>query len=62
MSQADVPAVWPVSTCQDAFGTPADPDQQLVPWSAEKGASTHDKLRILTSWSAPATERDDART
>ncbi|MEH0420762.1 helix-turn-helix domain-containing protein [Streptomyces sp. B21-083] len=46
----------------DAFGYVGDPDQQLVLWSAPKGTSSHDKLRILASWSAPATERHEART
>lgn len=46
----------------DAFGYAGDPDQKLALWSAEKGTSSHDKLRILASWSAPATERDEART
>jgi hypothetical protein len=39
----------------DAFAYTGDPDQQLVLWSAEPGSSSHDKLRILSSWTAPVT-------
>lgn len=42
----------------DAFAYTGDPDQQLVLWSAEKGSSSYDKLRILSSWTAPAVARD----
>jgi hypothetical protein len=37
----------------DAFTYIGDPDQQLVLWSAEPGSSSHEKLRILSSWNAP---------
>lgn len=37
----------------DAFAYAPDPDQQLVLWSAAPGSSTHDKLKILNSWTAP---------
>ncbi|MET8560994.1 hypothetical protein ABZV75_10485 [Streptomyces flaveolus] len=46
----------------DAFGYLGDPDQQFVLWSDPKGAGSHDRLPILASWSAPATERNEART
>lgn len=39
----------------DAFSYTGDPDQQLVLWSAAPGSSSHDKLRILSSWTAPRT-------
>jgi len=42
----------------DAFAYTGDPDQQLVLWSAEKGSSSYDKLRILSSWSAPVRARE----
>jgi transcriptional regulator with XRE-family HTH domain len=44
----------------DAFSYTGDPNQQLVLWSAEPGSSSHDKLRILSSWTAPDTARDTA--
>ena len=37
---------WDTLTCA------ADPDQQLITWTAEAGTATHDRLRILASWTA----------
>jgi transcriptional regulator with XRE-family HTH domain len=44
----------------DTFEYSGDPDQRLMIWSAEPGSSTHDKLRILSSWNVPATAPDAA--
>ena len=44
----------------DAFAYTGDPDQQLVLWSAEPGSSSYDKLRILSSWTAPVAAPDES--
>ncbi|MFT4199246.1 helix-turn-helix domain-containing protein [Gordonia sp. (in: high G+C Gram-positive bacteria)] len=46
------PAVGDLTLDWDNFRYAGDPDQQLVLWSAEPGSASHDKLRILASWSA----------
>jgi transcriptional regulator with XRE-family HTH domain len=33
----------------------ADPDLQLIVWTAELGTATHDRLRLLSSWAADLT-------
>ncbi|WP_413253489.1 helix-turn-helix transcriptional regulator [Streptomyces pseudovenezuelae] len=45
----------------DAFSYVGDPDQQLVMWSADQNSTSHDKLRILASWSARPAERGSDR-
>jgi transcriptional regulator with XRE-family HTH domain len=47
------PDVGDLALDWDTFRYTGDPDQQLVLWSAEPGTSSHDKLRILASLSAP---------
>ncbi|MEU2441191.1 helix-turn-helix domain-containing protein [Streptomyces rubradiris] len=34
----------------DALTCAANPDQQLITWTAEPGSASHDGLRILASW------------
>lgn len=46
------PAVGELTLDWDTFRYTGDPEQQLVLWSAEPGSTSHDKLRILASWSA----------
>ncbi|MEU3528742.1 helix-turn-helix domain-containing protein [Streptomyces sp. NPDC038707] len=36
----------------DALTCAANPDQQLIAWTAEPGSASHDGLRILASWAA----------
>ncbi|WP_427168306.1 hypothetical protein ACQF4J_43980 [Streptomyces sp. C1-1] len=33
----------------------ADPDLQIIVWTAEAGTPTHDSLRLLASWAADPT-------
>ncbi|KAF0846634.1 helix-turn-helix transcriptional regulator [Nocardia caishijiensis] len=54
------PDVGEMTLNWDTFSSSGDSEQQLVLWSAEPGTTSHEKLRILTSWSAPAPERDPA--
>ncbi|MFI9412401.1 helix-turn-helix transcriptional regulator [Nocardia gamkensis] len=54
------PDVGEMTLNWDTFSSSGDSEQQLVLWSAEPGTTSHEKLRILTSWSAPAPERDAA--
>ncbi|MFD8916057.1 helix-turn-helix domain-containing protein [Streptomyces sp. NPDC059575] len=45
----------------DALACAADPDQQLVVWTAEPGTPSHDGLRFLSSWASgdtPAVRRE----
>ncbi|WP_063063475.1 helix-turn-helix transcriptional regulator [Nocardia violaceofusca] len=44
----------------DTFRYAGDPDQQLVLWSAQPGTTSHEKLRILTSWNAPVSDTAQA--
>ncbi|WP_083896432.1 helix-turn-helix domain-containing protein [Nocardia jiangxiensis] len=46
------PDVGELTLDWDTFRYTGDPDQQLVLWSARPGTTSHEKLRILTSWSA----------
>ncbi|MCP2288835.1 helix-turn-helix domain-containing protein [Nocardia amikacinitolerans] len=52
------PAVGELTLNWDTFRDTGNTDQQLVLWSADPGTTSHEKLRILASWSAPATDRD----
>ncbi|NEW26648.1 helix-turn-helix transcriptional regulator [Nocardia cyriacigeorgica] len=52
------PEVGDLTLNWDTFRYAGDQDQQLVLWSAEPGSTSHDKLRILTSWSAPHHSRE----
>ncbi|MEU1997338.1 helix-turn-helix transcriptional regulator [Nocardia gamkensis] len=54
------PDVGEMTLNWDTFSSSGDSEQQLVLWSAEPGTTSHEKLRILTSWSAPVPERDTA--
>ncbi|MEU4596004.1 helix-turn-helix transcriptional regulator [Nocardia sp. NPDC023988] len=54
------PDVGEMTLNWDTFSSSGDSEQQLVLWSAEPGTTSHEKLRILTSWSAPVPERDPA--
>lgn len=54
------PAVGEVTLNWDTFRDTGDTEQQLVLWSADVGTTSHEKLRILGSWSAPARDRDAA--
>ncbi|MBF6339183.1 hypothetical protein IU450_25295 [Nocardia abscessus] len=47
------PEVEDLTPAWDTFRSTGDSDQQLVLWSAEAGSTSHEKLRILTSWTAP---------
>jgi transcriptional regulator with XRE-family HTH domain len=47
------PEVGDLTLAWDTFRYAGDSDQQLVLWSAEPGSTSHEKLRILTSWAAP---------
>jgi transcriptional regulator with XRE-family HTH domain len=42
----DLTLDWDTLTCA------ANPDQQLITWTAEPGSASHDGLRILASWAA----------
>lgn len=52
------PAVGDLTLNWDTFRYTGDPEQQLVLWSADPGSTSYDKLRILTSWTAPARTRE----
>ncbi|GEM29611.1 transcriptional regulator [Nocardia neocaledoniensis NBRC 108232] len=52
------PDVGEMTLNWDTFSSSGDAEQQLVLWSAEPGTTSHEKLRILMSWSAPTTDRD----
>ncbi|MEV0685586.1 helix-turn-helix transcriptional regulator [Nocardia sp. NPDC050378] len=54
------PDVGEMTLNWDTFSSSGDSEQQLVLWSAEPGTTSHEKLRILTSWSAPVTRQDPA--
>ncbi|MFD6272282.1 helix-turn-helix transcriptional regulator [Nocardia asteroides] len=54
------PDVGEMTLNWDTFSSSGDSEQQLVLWSAEPGSTSHEKLRILTSWSAAVPERDAA--
>ncbi|MEV6062824.1 helix-turn-helix domain-containing protein [Nocardia asteroides] len=54
------PDVGQMTLNWDTFSSSGDAEQQLVLWSAEPGTTSHEKLRILTSWSAPIPDRDTA--
>ncbi|WP_306361794.1 helix-turn-helix transcriptional regulator [Nocardia sp. CC227C] len=54
------PDVGEMTLNWDTFSSSGDSEQQLVLWSAEPGTTSHEKLRILTSWSAPVPRRDPA--
>jgi transcriptional regulator with XRE-family HTH domain len=55
------PDVGPLTLEWDTFRYAGDPEQQLVLWSAEPGTPSHEKLRILTSWSATTGPRPEQR-
>lgn len=42
----ELPLAWDALTCV------ADPDQQLIVWSAESDSRAHEGLRFLSSWAA----------
>ncbi|RMI28849.1 helix-turn-helix transcriptional regulator [Nocardia stercoris] len=46
------PEVGELTLDWDTFTYAGDPAQQLVLWSAEPGSASHERLRILASWSA----------
>ncbi|MET7508497.1 helix-turn-helix domain-containing protein [Streptomyces albidoflavus] len=46
----DLTLDWDTLTCA------ANPDQQLVTWTAEPGSPSHDGLRFLASWAASEAE------
>ncbi|MFF0488680.1 helix-turn-helix domain-containing protein [Nocardia sp. NPDC004068] len=50
----DHPEVGELTLDWDTFRYTGDPEQQLVLWSAQPGTPAHEKLRILSSWTAPA--------
>ncbi|MFD5179864.1 helix-turn-helix transcriptional regulator [Nocardia sp. NPDC058379] len=52
------PEVGELTLNWDTFRDTGDTDQQLVLWSADPGTSSHDKLRILMSWAAPAADTE----
>ncbi|MFD8245665.1 helix-turn-helix domain-containing protein [Nocardia sp. NPDC059691] len=52
------PAVGDLTLNWDTFRDTGDTDQQLVLWSADPGTTSHEKLRILGSWSAATPARD----
>lgn len=54
------PDVGELTLNWDTFSYSGDAEQQLVLWSADVGTTSHEKLRILTSWSAPVPDRDRA--
>ncbi|MCP2294488.1 Helix-turn-helix domain-containing protein [Nocardia amikacinitolerans] len=54
------PDVGEMTLNWDTFSSTSDSEQQLVLWSAEPGTTSHEKLRILTSWSAPVPHQDAA--
>ncbi|MEV0336581.1 helix-turn-helix transcriptional regulator [Nocardia sp. NPDC050717] len=54
------PDVGEMTLNWDTFSSSGDSEQHLVLWSAEPGTTSHEKLRILTSWSAPVPRRDPA--
>ncbi|TQM32624.1 helix-turn-helix domain-containing protein [Nocardia bhagyanarayanae] len=54
------PDVGEMTLNWDTFSSSGDSEQQLVLWSADPGTTSHEKLRILTSWSAPVPDRDTA--
>ncbi|MFI8975365.1 helix-turn-helix transcriptional regulator [Nocardia asteroides] len=54
------PDVGEMTLNWDTFSSSGDAEQQLVLWSAEPGTTSHEKLRILTSWSAPIPDRNTA--
>lgn len=56
------PVVGDLTLDWDSFRYDGDPDQQLVMWSAEPGTASHDRLRILASWSMNDAHRADSRS
>lgn len=46
------PVAGELSLAWDALTCVADPDQQLIVWSAEPDSRTYDGLRFLSSWAA----------
>ncbi|MFF0454820.1 helix-turn-helix transcriptional regulator [Nocardia africana] len=54
------PEVGELTLDWDTFRYAGDPDQQLVLWSAQPGTTSHEKLRILTSWNAPVSDTAQA--
>ncbi|MFC8387135.1 helix-turn-helix transcriptional regulator [Nocardia sp. NPDC057272] len=54
------PDVGELTLNWDTFSYSGDAEQQLVLWSADVGTTSHEKLRILMSWSAPVPDRDPA--
>ncbi|MGM7648451.1 helix-turn-helix transcriptional regulator [Nocardia sp. JW2] len=54
------PEVGEMTLNWDTFSSSGDSEQQLVLWSADPGTTSHEKLRILSSWSAPVADRETA--
>ncbi|MFF4274141.1 helix-turn-helix domain-containing protein [Streptomyces sp. NPDC001536] len=48
----DHPVAGRLSLAWDALTCVADPDQQLIVWSAEPGSRAYEGLRFLSSWAA----------
>ena len=46
------PVVGELTLAWDALTYVADPDRQLIAWSAEPGSRTYAGLRFLSSWAA----------
>ncbi len=46
------PVAGELSLAWDALTCVADPDQQLIVWSAEPDSRTYEGLRFLSSWAA----------
>lgn len=46
----------------DALTCVADPDQQLIVWSAEPDSRTYEGLRFLSSWAAVQQDASVSRT
>jgi transcriptional regulator with XRE-family HTH domain len=46
------PVVGDLSLDWEALTCASDPDQQLITWTADPDGPTHDRLRILASWTA----------
>ncbi len=49
-----------IPRCEQSIGTPHDPDQQLIVYTAESGSPSEQALRILAS--SAANEHEPARS
>lgn len=46
------PVAGELTLAWDALTCAAEPDQQLIVWSAEPDSRTYERLRLLSSWAA----------